>query len=51
MLHLVHTVTKQRPVKLEQAVSESSTSQRPNTPSIRARNAQGINITNYDVIT
>ena len=64
MLHLVHTVTisiKPQLVKLGQAVSENFTSQRcnmsstysldPVPSSIRARNVQGINITNRDVTT
>ena len=68
MLYLVHRVTisiKLRPVKLEQAVSESLphkglhtellgvqlTCLDPVPASIRARNAQEINITNCDVTT
>ena len=68
MLYLVHRVTisiKLRPVKLEQAVSESLphkglytellrvqlTCLDPVTASIRARNAQEKNITNCDVTT
>ena len=68
MLYLVHRVTisiKLRPVKLEQAVSESLPHKRlytellgvqltcldPVPASIRARNAQEINITNCDVTT
>ena len=68
MLYLVHRVTisiKLRPVKLEQAVSESLphkglytellgvhlTCLYPVPASIRARNAQEINITNCDVTT
>ena len=71
MLYLVHRVTisiKLRPVKLEQAVSESLphkackglytellgvqlTCLGPVPASIRARNAQEINITNCDVTT
>ena len=64
MLYLVHRVAisiKLRPVKLEQAVSESLphkgllgvqlTCLDPVPASIRARNAQEINITNCDVTT
>ena len=54
MLHLVHRVTisiKPRPVKQEQAVSESLPEQDPVPSSIRARNALEINITNCDVTT
>ena len=64
MLYLVHRVTisiKLRPVKLEQAVSESLSHKEllgvqltcldPVPASIRARNAQEINITNCDVTT
>ena len=54
MLHLIHRVTisiKPRPVKQEQAVSESSPEQDPVPSSIRERNAQEINITNCDVTT
>ena len=68
MLYLVHRVTisiKLRPIKLEQAVSESLphkglytellgvqlTCLDPVPASIRARNAQEINITNCDVTT
>ena len=68
MLYLVHRVTisiKLRPVKLDQAVSESLphkglytellgvqlTCLDPVPASIRARNAQEINITNCDVTT
>ena len=58
MLHLGHRVTisiKSRPVKLEQAVSErlphKSLVWDPVPSSIRARNAQEINITNCDVTT
>ena len=68
MLYLVHRVTisiKLRPVKLQQAVSESLphkglhtellgvqlTCLDPVPASIRARNAQEINITNCDVTT
>ena len=55
MLHLVHRVTisiKSRPGKLEQAVSKITSQESSLDPvpsSIRARNAQEINITNCDV--
>ena len=66
MLYLVHRVTisiKLRPVKIEQAVSESLphkglellgvqlTCLDPVPASVRGRNAQEINITNCDVTT
>ena len=52
MLHLVHRVPiiKSRPIKLEQAQSlPQESSLDPVPSSIRARNAQEINITNCDV--